>query len=139
MSRDVPRLIADTLVWTLVNTDVKHNRLSHTSTRVGSYLFIIGGHNGQTYAQDVLLFNLGMPRGCDAGLMIVTLQWEIKVPKGSPPSGRGYHAAVLHDARIYISGGYNGVNVFDDLWSLDLSAGAYLPQVVGCKPGRGSS
>lgn len=38
--------------------------------------------------------------------------------------------AVLHDARIYLSGGYNGVSVFDDLWSLDLSAGAYLPQVV---------
>lgn len=43
----------------MVNTEVKHNRLSHTSTQVGSYLFILGGHNGQTYAQDVLLFNLG--------------------------------------------------------------------------------
>jgi hypothetical protein len=37
---------------------------------------------------------------------------------------------LLHDARIFISGGYNGVVVFDDLWSLDLGAGAYLPQVV---------
>ena len=47
-------------MWTTVITDVKHNRLSHTSTQVGSYLFILGGHNGQCYAQDVLLFNLGM-------------------------------------------------------------------------------
>ena len=46
-------------MWTLVSTEVKYNRLSHTSTQVGSYLFIIGGHNGQTYAQDVLLLNLG--------------------------------------------------------------------------------
>lgn len=99
-------------------TEVKHNRLSHTATQVGSYLFVIGGHNGQTYAQDVLLFNL------------TTLAWESKVPKGVPPPGRGYHVAVLHDARIFISGGYNGVSVFDDLWSLDLGAGAYLPQVV---------
>ena len=38
--------------------------------------------------------------------------------------------ALLHDARIFISGGYNGVSVFDDLWALDLSAAAYLPQVV---------
>jgi hypothetical protein len=51
--------MAETLSWTAVVTDVKHNRLSHTSTQVGSYLFVIGGHNGQSYAQDVLLFNLG--------------------------------------------------------------------------------
>jgi hypothetical protein len=62
--------------------------------------------------------------------MTVTLQWEAKTPQGTAPPGRGYHVAVLHDARIYLSGGYNGVTVFDDLWALDLSAGAYLPQVV---------
>lgn len=110
------------MTWTVVPTEVKHNRLSHTSTQVGSYLFIIGGHNGQTYAQDVLLFNL------------TTLAWESKVPKGNAPPGRGYHVAVLHDARIIISGGYNGVSVFDDLWCLDLGAGAYLPQVVSPVP-----
>jgi hypothetical protein len=52
------------------------------------------------------------------------------VPKGTPPPGRGYHVATLHDARLFISGGYNGVKVFDDFWVLDLSAAAYLPQVV---------
>ncbi|WWC67187.1 uncharacterized protein I206_101094 [Kwoniella pini CBS 10737] len=115
---DIHILNLQTRIWTLISTDVKHNRLSHTSTQVGSYLFIIGGHNGQTYAQDVLLFNL------------VTLQWESKSPRGVIPPGRGYHVALLHDARIYISGGYNGESVFDDLWTLDLSAGAYLPQVT---------
>ena len=60
----------------------------------------------------------------------VTLQWEAKIPKGQAPTGRGYHVALLHDARIFISGGYKGVSVFDDLWALDLSAAAYLPQVV---------
>lgn len=38
--------------------------------------------------------------------------------------------ALLHDARIFISGGYNGLAVFDDLWGLELAGGAYLPQVV---------
>ncbi|WVQ82627.1 hypothetical protein IAT38_004759 [Cryptococcus sp. DSM 104549] len=115
---DVHVLNLKTRVWTLVNTDIKHNRLSHTSTQVGSYLFVLGGHNGQTYAQDVLLLNL------------VTLQWESKQPRGVTPPGRGYHVALLYDARIFISGGYNGDSVFDDLWALDLSAGAYLPQVT---------
>ena len=63
-------------------------------------------------------------------LTTVTLQWEAKIPRGQAPPGRGYHVALLHDARIFISGGYNGVSVFDDLWALDLSAAAYLPQVV---------
>jgi hypothetical protein len=68
------------MVWTRVQTNVQIQRLSHTSTQVGSYLFVIGGHDGerfvrgissslsercdlpigQKYAQDVLLFNLGM-------------------------------------------------------------------------------
>ena len=60
----------------------------------------------------------------------MTLQWESKSCAGVPPPGRGYHVALLHDARIFISGGYNGVSVFDDLWVLDLGAGSYLPQVV---------
>lgn len=59
-SRRTACLIPETLTWTLLNTEVKHNRLSHTATQVGSYLFVIGGHNGQIYAQDVLLFNLGV-------------------------------------------------------------------------------
>ena len=33
--------------------------LAHTSTQVGSYLYIIGGHNGEGYTSQVLLFNLG--------------------------------------------------------------------------------
>lgn len=95
--------LVETCVWTLINTDIKHNRLSHTSTQVGSYLFVIGGHNGQAYAQDVLLFNLGkiiftvsLPhprhrvRGAYGILTVsaVTLQWEVKLPRGIfPPAG----------------------------------------------------
>jgi hypothetical protein len=61
----------------------------------------------------------------------VTLQWESKIAQGQSPPGRGHHVTLLHDARLFVSGGYNGVTVFDDLWALDLGAAAYLPQVVG--------
>lgn len=57
---DVHILDLQTLAWTALETEVRHNRLSHTSTQVGSYLFVIGGHTGTGYAQDVLLFNLSM-------------------------------------------------------------------------------
>ena len=39
---------------------LSHRRLSHTSTQVGSYLFIVGGHDGTSYSSEILFYNLGM-------------------------------------------------------------------------------
>ena len=36
-----------------------HRRIAHSATQVGSYLFVIGGHNSTDYCSEVLLFNLG--------------------------------------------------------------------------------
>lgn len=46
MKGDGGLMRAASMVWTRVNTDVQVQRLSHTSTQVGSYLFILGGHDG---------------------------------------------------------------------------------------------
>ena len=27
---------------------------------------------------------------------------------GQPPTGRGYHGAVLHDSRVFVIGGFDG-------------------------------
>ena len=105
------------MVWTRVQTDVKIPRLSHTATQVGSYLFVIGGHDGmaiaqgifwrslmrfttgQKYAQDVLLFNLGnalLASHVGPWLTLsqpVTLEWETKPIHGVPPAGRGYRTS----------------------------------------------
>jgi Rab9 effector protein with kelch motifs len=51
--------ITDTAVWTQVKPDTLHRRLSHSSSQVGSYLFISGGHDGSEYTPELLLFNLG--------------------------------------------------------------------------------
>lgn len=45
--------------WYTMELDRSIPRLSHTSTRVGSYLFVMGGHDGKQYSSDVLLLNLG--------------------------------------------------------------------------------
>jgi len=37
-----------------------YKRLSHSATQVGSYLFIVGGHNGAEYSSEVILLNLGV-------------------------------------------------------------------------------
>ncbi|KAG4095658.1 galactose oxidase [Neocallimastix lanati (nom. inval.)] len=104
--------------WTRVNTDRPIPRLSHTATQVGSYLFIIGGHDGNRYSHSLILLNL------------VTLRWEVRKVYGERPSSRGYHSAVLSDSRIFLYGGYDGHKVFSDMYVLDLSSSAYLPQIT---------
>ena len=126
---DVWLFDVDTLLWKLVpmdppstalpsNPKATFRRLSHTSTIVGSYLFVIGGHDGVEYSPDVLLLNL------------VTMQWDKrKVYGGRRPSGRGYHAAVLHDSRVWLVGGFDGVKVFGEEWVLELAVSSYYSQI----------
>ncbi|KAG9298161.1 hypothetical protein G9A89_000038 [Geosiphon pyriformis] len=116
--KDVHVLDLDTNSWIQVPVENSYPRLSHTATQVGSYLFVVCGHDGAKYTSDILLLNL------------VTLQWETRKVYGSPPSGRGYHTTVLHDSRLFVFGGYDGHTVFDDVFVLDLSACAYLPQIT---------
>jgi len=115
---DIHILDLKTNHWSRVEADQPIPRLSHSSTQVGSYLFIIGGHDGMKYSRDVLLLNL------------VTMNWETRKVYGTVPSGRGYHTAVLYDSRIYIFGGYDGHHVFNEMYALELSACAYLPQIT---------
>ncbi|KIK93296.1 hypothetical protein PAXRUDRAFT_145380 [Paxillus rubicundulus Ve08.2h10] len=115
---DVWCLNLDTLLWTRVSLTLSHRRLSHTSTQVGSYLFIVGGHDGSAYSSEILLYNL------------VNLQYEPRAVCGKPPSPRGYHVTIIADSRLFIFGGFNGHDVFDDVHILDLAGAAYLPQVM---------
>jgi hypothetical protein len=60
----------------------------------------------------------------------VTWSWETRKVYGIPPAGRGYHASLLYDSRLFMFGGYDGSTVFDDVYILDLSTCAYLPQIT---------
>ncbi|KAG6823525.1 hypothetical protein H0H92_009902 [Tricholoma furcatifolium] len=96
----------------------KYKRIAHSATQVGSFLLITGGFNGEEYCSEVLPFNL------------VSLTYEPRITYGNPPSGRGYHASILADSRLFLFGGFDGGFSFDDVYILDLAAGAYLPQVT---------
>lgn len=115
---DIHILRLDTQTWYQVKTDEIHNRLGHTATQVGSYLFIFGGHDSKTYTSELLTLNL------------VNLQWEPRKVCGKKPQGRGYHQAWLRDSRLFVHGGFDGKDIFDDLHFLDLAACAYLPQIT---------
>lgn len=115
---DIHILRLDTQTWYQVKTDEIYNRLGHTATQVGSYLFIFGGHDSKTYTSELLTLNL------------VNLQWEPRKVCGKKPLGRGYHQAWLRDSRLFVHGGFDGKDIFDDLHYLDLAACAYLPQIT---------
>ncbi|KAI0052434.1 galactose oxidase [Auriscalpium vulgare] len=115
---DIWCLDLDALIWTQIRPEVVHRRLSHAVSQVGSFLFITGGHDGTEYTSDMLMFNL------------VSLQYEPRRTLGRAPSPRGYHISVLADSRLFMFGGFNGHDVFDDVYILDLAAAAYLPQVT---------
>lgn len=115
---DIHILRLETRTWYQVKTDEIHNRLGHTATQVGSYLFIFGGHDSKTYTSELLTLNL------------VNLQWEPRKVCGKKPQGRGYHQAWLRDSRLFVHGGFDGKDIFDDLHFLDLAACAYLPQIT---------
>lgn len=58
------------------------------------------------------------------------MAFEVRKVYDSAPNPRGYHTTVLYDSRLYVLGGYDGKNVFDDVHMLELSACAYLPQIT---------
>ncbi|THH17496.1 hypothetical protein EW146_g3323 [Bondarzewia mesenterica] len=115
---DVWCLDLDKRQWQELRLETTHKRLSHSVTQVGSYLFITGGHNGDDYTSELLMFNL------------VSLQFEPRRTLGRPHTPRGYHATVLADSRLFVFGGFNGRDIFEDVYILDLAAAAYLPQVT---------
>jgi hypothetical protein len=137
----------DTREWTKIDINRALPRLSHTSTQVGSYLFVVGGHDGSRYSCDVVMLNLGAEPfffyfffGSLLSVqltiylfvhnMLVTWSWETRKVFGVPPAGRGYHASLLYDSRLFMFGGYDGQTVFDDIYILDLSTCSYLPQIT---------
>ncbi|KAI8872380.1 galactose oxidase [Ramicandelaber brevisporus] len=107
-----------TYEWRQARIPRSDKRLAHSSVLVGSYLYVIGGHTGASYSNDVMPLNL------------VNMQWEEKTIYGKKPSPRAYHSCVLFDSRVFMFGGFDHRTTFAELYILELSGYAYLPQVT---------
>lgn len=57
------------------------------------------------------------------------MQWDRRKVYGQKPCGRGYHAAVLYDSRLFIFGGFDGKQVFNDTYILELAVSSYYSQI----------
>lgn len=54
------------------------------------------------------------------------MKYETKSVAGRPPSSRGYHGALHFDNRVFLLGGFDGIQAFSDVWLLDLASQSYL-------------
>lgn len=61
------------------------------------------------------------------------MAWESRKVYGQAPAPRGYHTMLLHDSRLFMFGGYDGKTFYNEVYILDLSASAYLPQITNYK------
>lgn len=128
--------------------------LAHTATQIGSYLFIVGGHDTKKYTDEARLFNLSehhsplapspptypltfgfpyyfsTPSFSLVSVLSATLLYENKPVAGVRPKPRAYHGTLFFDSRLFVFGGYDGTKEFSDVWYVDLAAQAYLAQVT---------
>ncbi|KAI9485266.1 MAG: hypothetical protein EXX96DRAFT_475623, partial [Benjaminiella poitrasii] len=75
-------------------------------------MYVFGGHFQRKYLNDLCAFNVnGYPSKAE---------WDFITYKNQGPSPRSGHVAVTHDKKLYVFGGINASNLYNDIWSFDL-------------------
>ncbi|KAL8704230.1 MAG: hypothetical protein Q9201_002607 [Fulgogasparrea decipioides] len=133
----------------LLNTSTRHwsrstppglrpaGRYGHTLNILGSRIYVFGGQVEGYFFNDLLAFDLN-------ALQTANSKWEMLIPnsaEGGPPEGeippaRTNHTIVSWNEKLYLFGGTNGTQWFNDVWSYDPRLGAwqqldcigYIPQ-----------
>lgn len=94
-------------------------RYRHESVSDGERFYVIGG--GMSNRDPAIFFQLEKIQSFNFG----SKQWEEHVCYPSRthgfPKRRRCHGCVIFNSVVYICGGYDGSNIFDDIWSLDLA------------------
>ena len=91
--------------------DVPSPRGSHSACLLGEKLYIFGGYGGFGYKRQD--FN------DTYALDIKSWKWEKIQTRGKPPPPRSGHSACIVNHRIFVYGGWNCHDQFNDLWVLD--------------------
>ena len=94
-------------------------RYRHESVSDGERFYVIGG--GMSSRDPEVFFQLEKIQSFNFS----SKQWEEHVCYPSRtygfPQRRRCHGCVIFNSVVYICGGYDGLNIFDDIWSLDLA------------------
>jgi hypothetical protein len=119
--------------WEYIPREDPHSilpRYRHEAVTYGDKFYVFGGGMGGIDPSD--FFNLSeVPSICYS-----SQKWDINrcLPSstdGYPPRRR-CHGCVLFLDKVYICGGYDGMHMYDDIWSLDLTSFQWtkLPMVI---------
>jgi len=115
---DIFFLNNETLVWSKVAPTGKPHSSGYGCSALlcgeGKMLCIGGGNYAKSY-NDVTILDFA------------TMVWSPPTVEGSPPSTRYGHTATLVNKKVYVFGGRQGSEYFDDVHVLDISG---LPQTV---------
>lgn len=87
-------------------------RAYHTTTRVGSALFIFGGSTAHVAGESGLLSDMPI-------FDLVRMAWETRDVRGTTPLARYMHSAAIYDAKLFVSGGTDGTRTLSDVNVLD--------------------
>ncbi|KAI9833335.1 MAG: hypothetical protein M1819_003730 [Sarea resinae] len=95
-------------------------RYGHTLNLLGSKIYVFGGQVEGYFFNDLACFDLN-------ALQLPTNRWEILIASsndGGPPTGqippaRSNHTIISWNDKLYLFGGTNGIQWFNDVWSYD--------------------
>lgn len=101
-------------------------RYGHTLNILGSKLYVFGGQVEGFFFNDLIAFDLNQ-------LQNPANKWEVLIPnshEGGPPPGqippaRTNHTIVSFNDKLFLFGGTNGVQWFNDVWSYDYIANSW--------------
>jgi len=85
-------------------------------------LYTFGGWNGfsRTWYNDLHVFNFE------------TKHWCPIIPKGTPPTKRTSHSAVIYQDKMYVFGGFSGEEYLNDLHEFDLETETWTNITKSC-------
>ncbi|KAF5109498.1 hypothetical protein DV454_004981 [Geotrichum candidum] len=87
-------------------------RYGHTISTVGSVLYIFGGQLNDTFFDDLISYDL-------TTLQSPSSHWNFIKPTSPTPPGRTNHTVITHNDKLYLFGGTDGKNWYNDTWCYD--------------------
>ncbi|KAF5096421.1 hypothetical protein DV451_004242 [Geotrichum candidum] len=87
-------------------------RYGHTISTVGSVLYVFGGQLNDTFFDDLISYDL-------TTLQSPSSHWNFIKPTSPTPPGRTNHTVITHNDKLYLFGGTDGKNWYNDTWCYD--------------------
>ncbi|KAF2192504.1 hypothetical protein K469DRAFT_735480 [Zopfia rhizophila CBS 207.26] len=124
----------------LLNTSTKHwsralpqgprptGRYGHTLNILGSKIYIFGGQVEGFFFNDLVAFDLNSLQSSSSRWEVLlpnTKEGALPSPQARSPPARTNHSIVTWNDKLYLFGGTDGVNWFNDVWTYEPRSNAW--------------